>query len=138
MESVPFTNLYGIVGPQAQPARTASSGPTDARAFESALAEARGEQDAGPTKKANPLAQMAFSKMGVGVTSPVPSKVDPQRQVDTARTALYEQVLTTRGISQTMIKQLAAEGGAQGLMNLRGVIPEGSLQAQNAVLHRKA
>lgn len=137
MESVPFTNLYGIVANQAAPAKTTGPGHTDARAFESALAEARSEQDVSSTKRSNPAAQMAFSKMGVGVTMPVPHKVTAQRQIDTARTALYEQVLQTRGISHQMVKQLAAEGGSQGFMNLRGVIPEGNVQAQNAVAHRK-
>lgn len=134
---VPFTNLYGIMGNPSIPQKTTGPGHADSRAFESALAEARGEQDAAPTGKSNPAAQMAFSKMGVGVAMPLPHKVSSQRQVDTARTALYEQVLETRGISHSMIKGLAAEGGSQGFMNLRGVIPQGSVSAENAVLHRK-
>lgn len=136
MESVPFTNLYGIVANQASPAKTAAPGHTDARAFESALAQARGEQEANPMKRANAASNLMFSKMGVGVTVPVPHKVDSQRQVDTARTALYEQVLQTRGISHQMIEQLAAGGGSQAFMNLRGVLPEGQLEARQAVLHR--
>ncbi len=134
---VPFTNLYGIMGNPSIPQKTTGPGHTDARAFESALAEARGEQDASPAQKSNPAAQMAFSKMGAGVVSPLPHKVDSQRQVDTARTALYEQVLTSKGISHNMVKQLAAAGGSQAMLNLRGVIPEGTIDAQGATLHRK-
>ncbi|MCE7869833.1 hypothetical protein DYH09_05580 [bacterium CPR1] len=136
MESVPFTNLYGIVANQASPAKTAAPIHTDARAFESALAQARGDQETTPTKRAKSASNLMFSKMGAGVTIPVPHKVDSQRQVDTARTALYEQVLQTRGISHQMISQLAAGGGSQAFLNFRGVLSEGQLEARQAVLHR--
>ncbi|MEW6278259.1 MAG: hypothetical protein AB1758_06535 [Candidatus Eremiobacterota bacterium] len=138
MESVPFQNVYQVVtNPASGAARSSAPVHTDANAFQNLMNQAAGEPT--NTVQSQPGANLLFNRMGAGVSMPpqgLHRTPESQSRVDEARTSLYHSVLSQRGIPADMIRDLAAGGGANAFVALRGVQPEGSVDGTQAELQR--